>query len=253
MKNEILEKCYQISPQAKAFVASSQPHEQTVFLNTDDELILSITLEDIVIMYAYSTIETSRFLFIIQDLVSRNYPFEWCFNVSQQAVKTRELLLAYNFSLDMAGYQMKRTTSIPSISNQLTYRLFQEDDYLPAKKLMKASYCPLLIPVSLFAVPLTYFDKDDDKQTLLFYDSNTLVGFTCLDKNYIRDFAIDPAYQNKGYGQEMLTHVLQYMSHYTPEAFLRVSENNTKAIHLYEKMGFTKISAFAEHTKKQTL
>lgn len=56
---------------------------------------------------------------------------------------------------------------------------------------------------------------------------------------WIREAAVNPAYQNKGIARKLILQALSYGKHHgAKRAFLAVDENNTNAIHLYTSLGF---------------
>jgi ribosomal-protein-alanine N-acetyltransferase len=78
---------------------------------------------------------------------------------------------------------------------------------------------------------------------LIYNEDEILIGylvyFITLDEGRIINIAIDPQYQNKSYGRQLIHHALEEMYesnvHY---ALLDVKTDNLSAISLYTKMGF---------------
>jgi putative acetyltransferase len=65
--------------------------------------------------------------------------------------------------------------------------------------------------------------------------------YRCSHIAYLGGVAIDVKYAGKGYGNKMITEIIEYAKQ---QGFLRIelsaSIENTKAVHLYEKCGFAK-------------
>lgn len=66
-----------------------------------------------------------------------------------------------------------------------------------------------------------------------------------LDEVEILQVWIKAGYQNHGYGEMLLTKVIQQLKHLLPieQIFLEVRQDNEPAIHLYEKVGFVKVGS----------
>ncbi len=74
-------------------------------------------------------------------------------------------------------------------------------------------------------------------------EAGAVVGYimyhNVLDESMIINFAIDPAFRNRGWGSELLGNTLQIMLQQGIETFwLDVRESNTTARNLYHKYGF---------------
>ena len=80
------------------------------------------------------------------------------------------------------------------------------------------------------------------------YDNNTMVGFAMygrfvednVERIWFDRYLIDEHYQGKGYGKYFMQQVLAFLTekYHCQKIYLSVYDNNTFAIHLYEKMGF---------------
>lgn len=81
----------------------------------------------------------------------------------------------------------------------------------------------------------SFFDEGMDCVYLLI-DNGELIGSVALKGSEIDDLIVDPGYQGRGYGKELLLWALEHM----PEGrlILHVAEWNARAIALYEKYGF---------------
>lgn len=59
----------------------------------------------------------------------------------------------------------------------------------------------------------------------------------------ITTLGVDPMYQDKGYGKELLDYALHFATENKISTMtLEVRASNTKALHLYEKAGFHKVA-----------
>lgn len=71
---------------------------------------------------------------------------------------------------------------------------------------------------------------------------NKVVGFIDLwqifERAEIASLAVDPFYQGKGYGKELLLFALKTAEKQCENCFLEVRPSNIKAIKLYYKLGF---------------
>ena len=66
---------------------------------------------------------------------------------------------------------------------------------------------------------------------------------TALDESTLLNFCVRPAFQNKGVGRKLLEFLLQKARiEKINKFFLEVRASNLSAIHLYENLGFEKIS-----------
>jgi L-phenylalanine/L-methionine N-acetyltransferase len=66
---------------------------------------------------------------------------------------------------------------------------------------------------------------------------------------YLGGFAVDPAEAGKNYGYKMLQDILLFAkAHHILRIELSTSAENTKAINLYKKAGFTEEGIFKKYT-----
>lgn len=80
-----------------------------------------------------------------------------------------------------------------------------------------------------------------------FKNRELVVGFavvaTVLDESTLLNICIRPAYQNQGYGRDLLRYLLYRAEESGIGRFLlEVRASNRGAIHLYESMGFQQVS-----------
>jgi len=66
------------------------------------------------------------------------------------------------------------------------------------------------------------------------------------DKIEIEEIQIDPAYQSRGLGAQVLGDIITQAQHEGKEAILSLGLKNTQALHLYKRLGFV------EHKRTET-
>jgi len=76
--------------------------------------------------------------------------------------------------------------------------------------------------------------------------NDQLIGYTILStaaaEAHILNLCVDPDFRNKGYGNELLEHLLDYArSVGIARVFLEVRPSNEAAIRLYERAGFARL------------
>ena len=81
---------------------------------------------------------------------------------------------------------------------------------------------------------------------LLFIDNNKIIGFInyylMYDRIEIADFNVLENYQNNSIGTKLIEFLINKYEGTVNNITLEVREDNLKAIHIYEKMGFKKVS-----------
>ena len=90
------------------------------------------------------------------------------------------------------------------------------------------------------------FSSTDFWEAWVICEDDTLVGYimyhNVIDESVIINLAIDPAYQRKGYGKELLENTLNQL---TDKGFthfyLDVRVSNLAALTLYEEFGFQRV------------
>ena len=102
-----------------------------------------------------------------------------------------------------------------------------------AKAHFQFSYLTLIIAL----VGSTYLMKNKDK----------VVGFAIRIGSYLHYVAVDNKYQGKGLGRKLMAKVMPKIKS------LRVNVNNSKAIGLYESLGFRIVSTSNRITGRQHL
>ncbi|MEG2869566.1 MAG: GNAT family N-acetyltransferase [Terrisporobacter sp.] len=93
---------------------------------------------------------------------------------------------------------------------------------------------------------LNKIKNNSDMNLYLVCNDDVVIGFACIlldeegDLNLLK-FMIDYNYQGKGYAKQALLLLLDLIKSQAPkdEVWLSVHPNNTKAVDLYKKIGFT--------------
>lgn len=90
-----------------------------------------------------------------------------------------------------------------------------------------------------------FMKPESAKNYYSFYDQDIYVGFVNIleeDKEVFIGIGVNPNCCSKGYGQQMLeiTYAISKKLYPTKPLYLEVRDWNTRAIHCYEKAGFTK-------------
>lgn len=70
-----------------------------------------------------------------------------------------------------------------------------------------------------------------------------IVSFNTLGEGHILNFAVDPPFQHRGFGRQLLAKVFEVArSNHTKKVWLEVRRSNQHAISLYQHTGFLAIS-----------
>ena len=92
-------------------------------------------------------------------------------------------------------------------------------------------------PYNFYSEYLQVSEKKDNIFILL--DKGKLVGSVACYGNEIDDLIVDKAFQNKGYGRQLLLWGMHYIRCNNDEPItLHVAQWNRKALELYRKVGF---------------
>lgn len=81
----------------------------------------------------------------------------------------------------------------------------------------------------------SFFDEGMDKVYLLL-DNGVIIGSVALLDDELDDLIVNPEYQGKGYGKQILLWTLENIN--LDRIVLHVAEWNQRAINLYKKTGF---------------
>ncbi|MFN8611676.1 MAG: GNAT family N-acetyltransferase [Vulcanimicrobiota bacterium] len=85
-----------------------------------------------------------------------------------------------------------------------------------------------------------------ESQMAVAFHQKRRLGFilwtTCgLLNGYIRTIAVEPAYQGRGLGQQLVAHAEHAILKQSPNVFLCVSSFNGRARQLYERLGYEQV------------
>ena len=82
-------------------------------------------------------------------------------------------------------------------------------------------------------------------QGLVMEDTQAIIGFSiwniAAEEAQLLNISIDPVYQRRGYGQQLLESVIQSTRSQAVKLFLEVRNSNQTALNLYYKLGFEEI------------
>lgn len=92
--------------------------------------------------------------------------------------------------------------------------------------------------------------KSNRGDFVAFWTGETLVGLYELNRDTLNLLVVHPAMQRRGYGATLLRHALHEIRERRgyPWAYLNVVENNTAALHFYQKHGFIPTGHYREYT-----
>lgn len=120
---------------------------------------------------------------------------------------------------------------------------FEERYFTEYKKLYNACYYDMR--KSLDVKPYYFYQdfaqmKGREQDTFLFMQDRTIIGAVSCYGNEIDDLFVNPAFQGKGYGRQLLLWAIHHIREQNQNPVtLHVAEWNQRAISLYQKMGFT--------------
>lgn len=92
----------------------------------------------------------------------------------------------------------------------------------------------------IFASHNHYFAVRDG-ETLIGYAGISVLGPTDHPECEIHTIAVDPAYQGRGHGRELLSALLEIADAHHAEVFLEVRTDNGSAINMYRRNGFEEV------------
>jgi GNAT superfamily N-acetyltransferase len=182
------------------------------------------------------------------------------FNINGRNQKAILLAQSMGFHLDMHGVKLAyRGPRLPEPQN-ITLKL---DGYRPGSAyiiadLLDRAYRPLFSIMGIQPEPLSHNIVDFTRGlealakkdgVYSFWINDKLVGVCLAQGDYIRDFAVDPAFQNLGLGSKILTSVINScQSRGYKDFHLDVAMVNTGARRFYTRHGFVEIGCFADHS-----
>lgn len=89
--------------------------------------------------------------------------------------------------------------------------------------------------------PHNHYFAVRDGETLIGYAGISVLGPTDHRECEIHTIAVDPAYQGRGHGRELLEAMLEIADRHRAEVFLEVRTDNDTAISMYRRNGFEEV------------
>ncbi|WP_285490498.1 GNAT family N-acetyltransferase [Staphylococcus haemolyticus] len=87
-------------------------------------------------------------------------------------------------------------------------------------------------------------DSLKDSDVYVYKENEQIVAFCGLIDNYIAGLFVKEEYRNKGIGHALIKHLQSEYDHLSLEVF----EQNNKAVHFYESLGFIKMESSVDKT-----
>lgn len=137
-----------------------------------------------------------------------------------------------------------------SMTRTILIKRITKENWEEAFKISVHEYQSTFVPTVAESLAFAYLKPwDEALDPYALYHNDVIIGAFYLsytpgsEHNYwIGGFQIDKKYQGKGYGQETLRKIVDFikMTHPACKSIsLTVEKENTQAIYLYEKVGFT--------------
>ncbi|MCE5022729.1 GNAT family N-acetyltransferase [Staphylococcus haemolyticus] len=87
-------------------------------------------------------------------------------------------------------------------------------------------------------------DSLKDADVYVYKENEQIVAFCGLIDNYIAGLFVKEEYRNKGIGHALIKHLQSEYNHLSLEVF----EQNNRAVHFYESLGFIKMESSVDKT-----
>lgn len=87
-------------------------------------------------------------------------------------------------------------------------------------------------------------DSLKDADVYVYNENEQIVAFCGLIDNYIAGLFVKEEYRNKGIGHALIKHLQSEYDHLSLEVF----EQNNRAVHFYESLGFIKMESSVDKT-----
>ncbi|QUX20022.1 GNAT family N-acetyltransferase [Staphylococcus haemolyticus] len=92
-------------------------------------------------------------------------------------------------------------------------------------------------------------DSLKDADIYVYKTNEQIVAFCGLRDNYIAGLFVKEEYRNKGIGHALIKHLQSEYNHLS----LKVFEQNNRAVHFYESLGFIKMESSVDKTNYTNL
>ncbi|MBL4566558.1 MAG: ribosomal protein S18-alanine N-acetyltransferase [Porticoccus sp.] len=90
-----------------------------------------------------------------------------------------------------------------------------------------------------------FVDSHAKHRCLVLENEDSVIGYAIyhivVGEAEILNFAIDSNFQGKGYGRQLLEHIIAVVTQQAKRFFLEVRASNDTAIQLYESVGFVEV------------
>jgi len=213
-------------------------------------------------VYTYG--DSLRFMILFNDSISENAA-DWLANEINQYVKNTDknnIMLRYaqvngfsnalidrfeNFTepYQYCHYYIDRNDINPAVDMKgLEKRHYTEDMLDTCIEILEEVFTPFPDPPGSFREDRERIKKDymsDFGGAELFFKDGVLIGLCGHNCGHFTEVCIRNGYQGKGYGEVIMRSTLQSAYELGYNADLYPGSYNTRAIHLYEKVGFKKL------------
>jgi GNAT superfamily N-acetyltransferase len=198
--------------------------------------------------------------FVNRALIERGERALFC-NVRGANAALIAQLRSRGFREDTLGYEMvcrvKPETQL--IPERLMRRGYEKEHFNAYVELLDSAFNPLIRQAG--GPPDAFRREGEDLETRLdskaekeefaaFWQGSELAGLYYLTEDLIEVLAVNPAFQNRGYGGILLQHATHHLLSEAgyPAAYLMVVATNKDARRLYERQGYVVSGFYSENT-----
>ena len=272
---EILKLIENISPHAMDYVNKAIQNKNveilySILTEENRGIFIIVENDDCCIFYAsfLNEYNIEEVLEVISnktnEYISKIKSKEICFNIYGYNFEIINFVRKLGFKADIDGYHLEYVgKELPKLNDciltEKNYDISMLEEFVD---LFDSSYYQLNIDngwqTNINAVREDQFHQklnnlNKVSQVRSFWLNNKLVGAYTFEKNYITDIVVKPIFQNKGYGNYILSHCIKNMivNKSIKNIRLRVAKSNIGAKKLYELNNFVEIACFSENTYEQ--
>ncbi|MBO0600100.1 GNAT family N-acetyltransferase [Sporosarcina sp. E16_3] len=163
-------------------------------------------------------------------------------NTPSLSVTAKEWLVGQPYSYAFSEYQMRWAEQPIEASDEVLIRLAKKSD---AKLEVKLDVLAFGMDEDDARSHLERIKERTDEQFLMIEADNEAVGKVRINRMdgeaWIYGFAILPEYQGRGYGRKVLRNIVKSEHDAGNQIWLEVEAKNSRALGLYESVGFKKI------------
>jgi ribosomal protein S18 acetylase RimI-like enzyme len=185
---------------------------------------------------------------------------EVCFNVNGRNPRAIQFVQSMGFRLDMLGIKLAYRGPLMPALVRSSWRLtgYRPGTAQAYAALLDRAYQPILAALNrqpdahlrdipAFTRELEMLEAAGGVYS--FWIGDQLAAACLVRGGYIRDLAVDPAFQNQGLGGSILAAVVNdRLSHGAAQVHLDVAVENSGARRFYARHGFFETGCFADHT-----